>query len=28
LRSMGSLPWSASEYARSSKKELDESKRL
>jgi len=28
LRSMGSLSWSASEYARSSKKEVDEIKRL
>jgi len=28
LRSMGSLPWSASEYARNSKDEVDESKRL
>ena len=28
LRSVGSLPWSASEYARNSKEEVDESKRL
>jgi len=28
LRSVGSLPWSASEYARNSKEEVDESNRL
>ena len=28
LRSVGSLPWSASEYARNSKEKVDESKRL
>ena len=28
LRSVGSLPWSTSQYARNSKEEVDESKRL